>query len=984
MPPPDLSSTYLAQQQQLLREIRDELRSSRSSGGGAGGGSNFLGSPSQNAPWIHTQMSADKLLSGEWNTLGWSTAYSSHYKSTLSGDILGAFGLRPAPATMHQVEFERMAAESLATRAGSLPFDILSGGMTHGFNARSREMGSDLLAYSSRFMRAGDAGVGPMGNGMGMSEANRLARGLQAGAINDLRMSGRDYNEVLRGGLQSGQFDFVKNVDELKQKFSELKESVADVTRANRTSVEETVRAFGMMRQMGVTDIGAQARAITNLGSAARVAGVSFGEMASTAFSAVTPGFASGLSMETSMGLAGDNLAAAREASRSGVLGGALVARAGGAGGIASAITGAQQRFLGTAAAKLAFQGGGGGGFMAQMSRGLGHSARSLDDALAFEASTMEDISPEQAGALHTGFIRQQLGFMGVTDFTSSRARNMAFQLTRGEMGDAGALAYSNMNFTAGGQASMQRQRFAQLADRERNAGLARYDEYYNANSAMSSFRRGVGALGSGLYQAADWASGLFSTGQAVGRYREDVAAMSLGAASGTMSMDAWAEYGSRKEAAMPVSGVLTGLGSRKAGGWAGGLLGVGVGAALGSMFLPFVGTAVGGFIGGAAGALGLGYLGGGIGGMLGAETTLTGSALAGYATTYAASQTAQADATRITDSMRGSASFRELTSNLNRADLGVDGSLGVQKLISQAAKEAGPGTTEEDIVAGFKGIGGSLGMNKAVETFGGQKGTALVEALLKGDMSKTGISAASAEFNMSARDYVKAYRKGDGKGQEAALASFQKMGLGSAQIQALRNNVANIALTGGSLKDTEDALTSGAQNALTANGRVAMEALRKDFQSTFASKKGMGGVANSVFEFLDKASPEEMRETLMGKGENREAILSLMKQAGGAYGEAADVATSSFDFMTHTATEAARKFQLGDKGAAKISQMKKDGRSSEAIRDAVFMVKAGATQEGETGETKADRARVQALEAIRNAMNEMATRLGAGKAVST
>lgn len=987
MPPPDLSSTYLAQQQQLLREIRDELRSSRSSPSGGGGGS-FLGAPTQNAPWIHAQMSADKMLSGEWNTLGWSNAYSSHYKSTLSGDLLGAFGMRPAPATMHQVEFERMAAESLATRMGSLPFDVLSGGMTGGFNARSREMSSDLLAYSSRFMRSGNLGVGPLGSGMGMSEANSLARGLQAGAINDLRMSGRDYNEVLRGGLQSGQFDFVKNVDELKQKFSELKESVADVTRANRTSVEETVKAFGMLRQFGVSDVGSQQRALTNLGAAARVAGVSFGEMAGVAFGAINPGFASGMGAEASMGLAGDNLAAAREASRAGVLGTNLVARAGGAAGIATAITGAQQRFLGTAAAKLAFQGGGGGGFMSQVNRGLGGAARSLDSALAFEASTMEDMTAEQASSLHTGFIRQQLGFMGVTDFTSARAQNMAFQLTRGDMGDDAARAYSQMNFSAGGQASMQRQRFAQLADRERSAGMARYDEYYMATSPMSAFRRGVGALGTAMYGAADWVSDRFAPGQTGtfgygGRYREDVAAMGLGAASGSMSMEAWAEYGSRTDAATPATGVLTGLGWRNggmvAGGAAGAWGGAKIGAALGS-FVPIVGTIGGGIAGAIAGGLLGGYMGGGVGGLLGADTTLSGQGLASYARTFAASQTVQADASRITDSMRGSAAFRELSSNLNLANLSPDGSLGAQKMIADAASEAR--VSEADIIAGYKGIGGVLGMEKVVETFGKSKGTDLIANLLKGDMEKTGISAASAEFNMAARDYVKATRTGDVKGQHAAQEAFQKMGISGAPLQALKDNVANVALNGNELLATEQALESGAKSAMRANTKVAFEAIKQGFISDFTGMKGKGGVSDTVFSWLEGTDAEGLRDTLLGQGQNKQALLELMRKSGNtSYMAAADAATSNYDFMAGNVSEAARRFNLGPDGEKQLLKLRgTQGMTNEQIKAGVIMTKLGASQDSVTPDEKESRRREQAMIAIKDAMEALATRLGAGK----
>ena len=502
----------------------------------------------------------------------------------------------------------------------------------------------------------------------------------------------------------------------------------------------------------------------------------------------------------------------------------------------------------------------------------------------------------------------------------------------------------------------------------------------------ISRARLGVGALGSGLYQATDWLSGKLSPGQSGllgfgGRYREDVAMMNLGAVSGSMSMDAWAEYDARKSVAMPDEAVLPGLGHRSAGAWAGGALFGAWGAKTGIAMAAGFGLATGGLgllaIGGvaAAGAVGGALLGGEIGGMFGSDPKLTGATLQGYNKTFAASTTARADVSKVTDAMLSSKSFRELSAQLDRSGLSPENSLATQALISASARESG--ATEEDVISGFMGRGGTLGLEKPVQTFGDLgKGSDLIANLLKGEMDKTGFSAASPEFSMAASTYVKAYRDSNRTGNTRALvnaeAGLERIGIRGAALQSFRENVAK--QTTSTLESTATALDAQTAMGTSANAKVAMEAMRKDVMSSVGRLKGTGGMSSQFFDWLEKAKPDEFGKTLFGSGENRSSLLEAMRQAGG-FEDAVSLQTGGFDFLKGSAHEATMKFHLSGEESKWLQQARDKGMSAETIRNTLTARKLGMGTEQAAPEKEANM-RIQALQAMTDTMTLAAKRL--------
>ena len=173
----------LNQSEQLLREIRDTLKTSQqTSPTGASGG----GRPSPG--FIAAQQTADRMVAGEWAQMGWANAYQGSIKSSLANDIMGTMGMRAAPQSMWQREYETMSRSMLSDRIASFPADLV----IPGFGRRSRDMGAQLYQMSSRFNRGGDA------LNTDFHATMNMAREMQIGAATDMRLSGTDYSSIMQ------------------------------------------------------------------------------------------------------------------------------------------------------------------------------------------------------------------------------------------------------------------------------------------------------------------------------------------------------------------------------------------------------------------------------------------------------------------------------------------------------------------------------------------------------------------------------------------------------------------------------------------------------------------------------------------------------------------------------------------------------------------------------------------------------------------
>src|SRR5271157_110281 len=137
----------LNEQTQVLKDIRDSIRHQGSVSAGMP-----LASGRPTPQFIATQQSLDRMVAGQWATMGWADAYQTPIRTSLANDLMGVLGLRAAPQSMWQREYELFAGGMLQNRLSSFPADIIM----PGFGRRSREMGAAMYQMSSRFNRAGD------------------------------------------------------------------------------------------------------------------------------------------------------------------------------------------------------------------------------------------------------------------------------------------------------------------------------------------------------------------------------------------------------------------------------------------------------------------------------------------------------------------------------------------------------------------------------------------------------------------------------------------------------------------------------------------------------------------------------------------------------------------------------------------------------------------------------------------------------------
>lgn len=483
------------QQEQILREIRDELKQTRqTSPTGASGGSR----PSPG--FIAAQQTADRMIAGEWAQLGWANAYSSSIKSSLANDLMGTMGLRAAPQTMWQREYEQMSRAMLTDRITSFPADVLM----PGFGRRSRDMGAQLYQLSSRFNRGGD-GLDTNFHGV-MS----MARDIQLGAATDMRLSGKDYNSILSTSANAGQFDFASGTGDVKAIFGELKSAVADLTKSLRVGAGEVSQTMGAFRQFGMVDIADQGRAAAQMGNAARVAGLSTPEMAGISRAGMESGAQYGFGAGGSAQLAQNLAMAARSGSRSGLLSGSLMAAAGGVQGMTQLQQAAIDRFTSTPDAyyaQLGLAAGDTGGMISNLVAGISQTGGTLGGIVSAESQRQEFMSNLTGAQRQRGFnsyINQQLGLLGI-DPAGSSAQSYAAIMLRSHMGEAAGNAYAAQNWSDAGR----RQQYSNAMRMEMQVdqqAAQRGEQMRMENETMTGRMRQVtGASGMWLGQMSRW-----------------------------------------------------------------------------------------------------------------------------------------------------------------------------------------------------------------------------------------------------------------------------------------------------------------------------------------------------------------------------------------------------------------------------------------------------------------------------------------------
>jgi hypothetical protein len=485
----EMTEQLLQQQMELLRDMRDELRASRSQAGMTGGVSSAGG-----RTFTHAQSAIDRTLSGEWNSLGWSNAYSSTYKSSFLGDISAVAGFTRAPETMAQQEFQALAGQSIFARTGSAALGLIA----PGFNSRSNALADEIYAHSGRFVRFGSGNAGVMGAGLDFGVARTLSRQIGIEALSDLRLSQRDYGAITSLGIQSGQFDQASDTGDFKRKVRELASATGDLTRALHMTVQEVGTAMGNMRQLGVTNVGQQRQMLMQAGSAALVAGMSAPEMLQVAGGIAGQGLMLGLGAQSTFGLGANNMAMVRGLAAGGLLQNGLLAMGGGAQAVAGNISQTQMNYAASNAGMLTYMGGGAGGgdSILAMLRGLGKIGGSFEDLVGADYNRVKNLSGmtgDDISAMFTNRIKTQLGLMGVSDLTSKTAQGMAFRMARSMgMEDAAAHVFTQANFSEEGLRNTDATRVNGYRAKNFREQAVAYDKYLMRNSFAGAVRGGI------------------------------------------------------------------------------------------------------------------------------------------------------------------------------------------------------------------------------------------------------------------------------------------------------------------------------------------------------------------------------------------------------------------------------------------------------------------------------------------------------------
>lgn len=465
----DIDQAFLQSQTEMLREIRDELRAGRSmQSGGASGGGLSGGSARPGHTFVAAQSIADKTLMGQWNSLGWSQAYQSSYKSSFSGDLAAMIGFNRAPSSLTQDEFKDLAGQSMTARVST----SLAGIISPNYAASTNALAHEIHQNSGRFIRFGNPSAGALGTGFDFSTERSLSRQIQTAALGDLRMDGKDYAAMTSLGMRSGQFDSTGNADDFMKKVKEMASATGDLTRALHMSVQEVGTAMGNLRQLGVTGVAQQRSMMMQVGGAAMVAGMSSPEMLQMSGGIAQSGMQMGLNTATTMPAAATQAAVIRSLSQAGIVSPQLMAMGGGTAAITNNIMQATMGFAGSMGGYLSFMGGGanrGANTFNSQLHGIGATGMgTFEGSMTMDldrVDRMSTMSSTQLDSLMRNQMESTIRLSGVSDMTSHTAEGMAFQLSRNQgMDEAAARIYAKSNFTVSGRRTTERAQMQVIA----------------------------------------------------------------------------------------------------------------------------------------------------------------------------------------------------------------------------------------------------------------------------------------------------------------------------------------------------------------------------------------------------------------------------------------------------------------------------------------------------------------------------------------
>lgn len=911
------TQTVLLQQQEFLREIRDELRATRI----GGAASEAAGSPVVTRPsstFIAAQTATDRFLLGQWGSLGWAQSYQEQIRSSLPRDIGALTGFLPGPNTMSHLEFAAAAEERLSYRLAAIPGMVLAPGATR----QAMEMGNLLQTYSSRFARAGDASVGPMGVGISQAAGFSTGRALQMQSFTDLRMSPEDYSAVLQTGLSSGQFDFVQTLSELKDKFTELKNATSDLTRTTRMSVSEVSNLLGTFRQMGVVDIGEQRSLLERVSSSARVAGLAPAEMAMSIRAAADRGLQHGIGIMTSSDLAMANVMGLRGMSRSGLLSGAVVAAGGGIQGLEASMTSAQQALLGSTAGYYALRGGPG-----RFSDAVMSGASRAGNLFGFAAAEAERIdrlaavgSDTSAGLMHR-MVDQQLQMMGITDLSSDAAQNMAFMLTRGQMGDAGALAFARSRSRSGRREALQ-SRFRQAYDQDRAESLSDYDRYFEATSIGGRIRTGAGAArafgarvmygvgdalapGAGGYFGWDATSGLASNSAAI---RNGVRADLVDPSSLTLKEIDYSNMDVQFEGTVSDFASAMGLVGAPA-------------VAIGATALAATGV---GLIPAAMIGLGASFVADPIiSGFLGSPQKIDPKdrrSVLEFARSVSRANGNSSLAITNAGTLATDATFQRIVATANRGKLGYSDTLAMMSQVQSIASSYN--MSQEDVVAATRAAGVEFSIpGITAGKLGSASAGAHLDVMQKvagswwyTNVKDEGGVLATTAGGVAIADLAKAISSGDNAATVRGRTKLAQLGLTAGDLDAVVGNIKDLSAAD---RSTLAGFT-GEEGASRETTRRA-GALRRMLSDTIASESSLGvDVAAAKLELETAKSPAELMALLKGGS----SVAEVVKGSGGPL---AELLSMPSDLSGVSDAEIAKRW-FGGAGATQAVQ---------AIRDA-------------------------------------------------
>jgi hypothetical protein len=877
----DLPPNFLTEQQSILREIRDELRASRGAAGGSAMSAAAVSAPPRPAAAVKAQLAADWVASSEFRGFGWSNAYTNQVRSSLFGDFAALSGVVAGPNSMTSDEYQAYASESFALRGQSMAAFMLPGAMS-----RLRGMAGDIHANSPRMFRAGSMYAGIMGSGVDRLTAREMAHSVQRMASTDLRLSEADYSTVLRGGMQSGQFDLVDTPRELMSNLRELSQTVADLTRTTRLSVSEISGSLGQLRQAGVADPGAQAAIIRTLDSAGRVAGVSPAMMSQLATQSIGTGLSMGLGAQTSAGIISDRMLVGRTLSQAGIISPHVIAAGGGLPAIAQAQAQAVQQFMSSDmgyAAMIGAAGSGSSDFLGSLNAGIGMAGGSLQQALRFRAGRMEALGGDSAMEGQRMFVQSiqaRMSMLGISDFTGQEAQDAAFEFARGDMGDAAAIAFARENFSVAGRSAAFRGRVAATGyERARSAGLE-VDTYTLNAGFPGALRRARGGVRRFM---SDVQGGLMGFGENVS---ERITSGLLGMPTTRDLMERRIRSGATLDSVRPedlVSAIQNPAGVPEssldlynqdsgfwtsAGGISGGLAGFGLtvakfGLAAATVSNP-IGIAVGatlataGFFGGSA--LGS-YLSGEQGNA--PVTTLRGQSVIAFQEHRAAMKSDPEYARMaILGGNPTVASNTRFQALMRKGTLGADsvqGELAMQQEVSRIAAETG--SSIDEVYAALSAVGHNPSLEVA-------NNIALTGGLKPGEFDKkyqeltrdigSGFNFATTTAKGLVRDLIT-------KDDATTRAQLSQLGLSASDITTIRRRAGTMQ------EGDRNALLSGLNIDVRRGGSAAWNRMNADVRSTLLGSSSLVGADR---ESLDKLLGSDSLGAILSGGGVRDLLV--------------------------------------------------------------------------------------------------------------